>query len=296
MIFSNAIGARFDALPGAVRAGIWIACTGVTFTSMMVIARKLSPDLPIFVIVLFRSIFGLAFLMPTTVRRGLVGLQTTNLKLYLIRGFTAFTSIAGFFYASTLIPLADIAAIGFTRPAFACIAAIMILGEAAHARRWAAIAIGLVGALIVVRHGFAEMNAGILFAFVAVTAQVANTILIKYLTRTDHPDTIAVYQGMCMAPIALTLALFVWVTPDLGQFGWLTLMGAFGAVTQRTIGRSYAAADATVVTVLDFLRLPIAALIGLAVFGEWPVVWVWLGGAVIVASSILLTRRESAAK
>ncbi|MEE8332557.1 MAG: DMT family transporter, partial [Alphaproteobacteria bacterium] len=246
MSYSNAIAARFAALPGAVRAGFWIACTGTTFTGMMVIARTLSPDLPIFVIVFFRSVFGLLFLMPTTARRGMAGLRTTNRTLYIIRGGTAFTSIAGFFYAATFMPLAEIAAIGFTRPALACVAAILILGEIAHARRWAAIAIGFVGALIVVRPGFAEINPGILFVFVAVAAQVANTIIIKYLTRTDHPDTIAVYQGMCMAPIALALALFVWVTPNLEQFGWLLLMGAFGAVTQRTIGRSYAAADATV--------------------------------------------------
>jgi len=293
MRLASTLAARFDALPGPVRAGFWIACTGATFTSMMVIARRLSPDLPIFVIVFFRAVFGLGFLMPTAARRGVMGMRTTKLPLYLVRGVTAFVSIACFFFAATYIPLADIAAIGFTRPAFACIAAILILGEIAHARRWAAIAVGFVGALIVVRPGFAELNAGILFAFGAVAGQVANTILIKYLTNTDHPDTIAIYQGLCMAPIALVLALFVWVTPNLEQFGWLLLMGAFGAVTQRTIGRSYAAADATVVTVLDFIRLPVAALIGLAVFGEWPVVWVWIGGAIIVASSILLTKRES---
>jgi len=296
MRLSESLSARFEALPGAVRAGFWIACTGATFTGMMVIARRLSPDLPIFVIVFFRAIFGLAFLMPTTVRRGLAGMRTTKLPHYLVRGITAFVSIAGFFFAATYIPLADIAAIGFTRPAFACIAAILILGEVARARRWAAIAVGFVGALIVVRPGFAELNAGVLFAFGAVAAQVANTILIKYLTNTEHPDTIAVYQGLCMAPIALMLAAFVWVTPNPEQIAWLLLMGAFGALTQRTIGRSYAAADATVVTVLDFIRLPVAALIGLAVFGEWPVVWVWLGGAIIVVSSILLTRRESAGR
>ena len=81
--------------------------------------------------------------------------------------------------------------------------------------------------------------------------------------------------------------------PTLEQFAWLLAMGALGAATQRTLARSYAAADATVVTVLDFLRLPIAALIGLVVFGEWPGVWVWLGGAIIVASSFLLTQREA---
>ncbi|MEE8444396.1 MAG: EamA family transporter, partial [Alphaproteobacteria bacterium] len=179
MGFSDMIAARFAALPGAVRAAFWIACTGTTFTGMMVIARHLSPDLPIFVIVFFRSVFGLTFLMPTAARRGLVGLRTDHLRLYMFRGLTAFISIAGFFYAATFMPLADIAAIGFTRPAFACIAAIMILGEIAHARRWAAIAIGFVGALIVVRPGFAEINPGILFVFGAITAQVANTIIIK---------------------------------------------------------------------------------------------------------------------
>ena len=122
---------------------------------------------------------------------------------------------------------------------------------------------------------------------------VCNTIFIKSLSFTDHPDTIAIYQGLSVAPIALVAALFFWSTPTLEQFAWLLAMGALGAATQRTLARSYAAADATVVTVLDFLRLPIAAVVGLVVFGEWPVVWVWVGGAIIVASSFLLTQREA---
>ena len=179
---------------------------------------------------------------------------------------------------------------------FACIAAILILGEIARTRRWAAIFIGLIGALIVVRPGFAEINPGILWAFGAVAMTVFNTIMIKYLSYTEHPDTIAIYQGLLMAPIALVVALFVWTTPTFEQFLWLALMGAFGAATQRTLSRAYAAADATVVIALDFLRLPIAAVFGLIVFNEWPIIWVWVGGAVIVASSILLTQREVADK
>ncbi len=288
----QAISDRFDALPGPVRAGLWISMAGLSFTSMMTVARTLAPDLHVFVIVFFRAIFGLCFLSPIIFRRRGAVLRTTKIKVFACRGVTAYLSLVGYFFAASLIPLADIAAIGFTRPVFACIAAILFLGELARTRRWAAIFIGVIGALIVVRPGFAEINPGILWAFGAVAMTVCNTIMIKYLSFTEHPDTIAIYQGLLMAPIALVVALFVWVTPTFEQFLWLALMGAFGAVTQRSLSRAYAAADATVVVALDFLRLPIAALFGLVVFNEWPVVWVWVGGAVIIGSSILLTRRE----
>lgn len=293
MSLLQSIETRFAALPGPVRAGFWISCTGATFTGMMAISRHLSADLHVFVIVLFRSLFGLVFLAPLAFRHGGRRLRTNRVRLYAIRGVTAYVSLVGYFYAAKYIPLADISAIVFTRPVFACIAAIIFLGELTRGRRWVAIGIGFVGGLIVVRPGFAEINIGVLFALGAVAMTVCNTIFIKSLSFTDHPDTIAIYQGLSVAPIALIAALFVWTTPTLEQFAWLLGMGALGAATQRTLARSFAAADATVVTVLDFLRLPIAALVGLVVFGEWPVVWVWVGGAVIVASSFLLTRRES---
>ena len=70
-------------------------------------------------------------------------------------------------------------------------------------------------------------------------------------------------------------------------------MGAFGAITQRSLPRAYAAADTTVGISFDFLRLPIAALLGFVFFSEVPVAWVWVGGAVIFAASIFLAHRES---
>ena len=289
----QSIETRFAALPGPVRAGFWISCTGATFTGMMAISRHLSPDLHIFMIVLFRSLFGLVFLAPIALGQGARRLHTTRIRLYAIRGVTAYLSLVGYFYAATHIPLADISAIVFTRPVFACIAAILFLGELVRGRRWVAIGIGFIGGLVVVRPGFAEINIGVLFTLGAVAMTVCNTIFIKSLSFTDHPDTIAIYQGLSVAPIALVAALFFWSTPTLEQFAWLLAMGALGAATQRTLARSYAAADTTVVTVLDFLRLPIAALIGLVFFGEWPGAWVWVGGAIIVVSSFLLTQRET---
>jgi len=293
MIPTQSIADRFNALPGPVRAGFWISLTGATFTGMMSVARHLSPELTVFVIVFFRALFGVMFLTPIVAKRGISILRTSKTRIFAIRSVSAYLSLIFYFLAASHIPLADIAAIGFTRPAFACIAAILFLGELARGRRWLAMAIGFAGAMIIVRPGFAEVNEGVFYAFAAVSFTVCNTIFIKYLSYTEHPDTIALYQGLFVMPLALIGAIIFWKTPSLEQIAWLALLGFLGAMTQRTLARSFAAADATVVTVLDFLRLPIAALMGLVLFNEWPVIWVWVGGAVIVCSSILLTRKEA---
>ena len=283
----------FAALPGPVRAGVWIALAGASFTGMMAIARHLSSGMHVFEIVFFRAVLGLPFLVPYMIRSGPRVLHTQKTGLYLLRSVGAFGGLVCFFYAATLITLADIAAIGFTRPAFSTVAAMLFLGEMALRRRWTAIGISAVGALFIIRPGFAEINAGVLFAFGAVASQVLNTVVIKKLTWTEPPDTIAVYQGLYLAPMALVAAAFVWVWPTWEQMAWLVAAGALGTVTQRSIVRSYAAADASVVVALDFIRLPVAALIGLLVFAELPSPWVWVGGAIIIASTVILTRGES---
>jgi drug/metabolite transporter (DMT)-like permease len=284
----------FNALPGPVRAAFWISMTGVTFTGMMSIARILTPAVDTLEIVLFRAIFGVLAFSPMILRRRGALLRTHRLRVLALRAAFAYLGLVGYFVAAALIPLADISAMMLTQPVIASVGAILVLGERSRLRRWVAIAIGLAGALIVVRPGFAELNPGVLFAVWAVVMTVASTITLKYLSWTDHPDTIAIYQAVLMIPIALVPALLVWSTPTAEQLAWLVAIGVLGAITQRTLSRAYAAADVTLVTVIDFLRLPIAALIGLAAFGEWPVVWVWVGGGVIVASSIILTRREAA--
>lgn len=285
--------ALYDSLPGAGRATIWILIAGICFTSMMAIARKLAPDLHIFVIVLFRNLFGMMFLSPLLIRHGPGLLRTKKTRAFILRGVCAFTGLSCYFFAATMIPLADIAAVSFTRPVFATIAAILVLGEVARAHRWGSIALGLIGALIVIRPGFQEINPGILFVFAAVVAQVINTVNTKYLAYTEHPDSMAIYQGIYIFPLAVIAAALVWQMPNFEQFGWLLFMGFIGALTQRALNRAYVAADATVVAALDFLRLPVAAVIGLIFFAEFPDAWIWLGGAVIVAGSYVLTSGEA---
>lgn len=283
------------AMPSAVRGGFWLVISGIAFTSMMAVAKYLNRDtgLPVFEIVFWRAALGVCFMMPWLIRTGIIGVRARRWYLYPLRATLGFLALYCIITANTLMNLADVSAIGFTRSIFATIAAILLLGETAGIRRWSAILVGFIGALIVVRPGFVELNEGAYLALASVVITAFTAILIKFLSRTDSPDTMALLTISWLVPLSGIAAITVWVTPTFDQFIWLVLIGFLGSISQRSINRAYAATDAVVVQAFDFIRLPVAALIGFAVFSEVPDKWVWIGGAVIFAASVYIAHRES---
>ena len=285
---------RMTALPTSIQATIWITLSGIMFTIIITAVRTVTEELHVLEAVFFRSLFGIAFMLPWLIRSGpKTALGTKRLGLLAIRGCIAYFITLLYFSAAGLMPIADLTSITFTRPIFGTIAAIFVLSEIVGPRRWTAIAIGFVGMVIIVRPGFQEINLGVLFILVAVVMQTANTMIVKILTRTDHPDTIAMYHAIFMLPLAVIPAIFVWQTPTLGLFGWLIVIGGLGILNQRMVTRAFAVADVSLVLALGYLRLPIAALIGFLVFGEVPEIWVWIGGAVIAGSAAYIAHREA---
>ena len=287
------ISALIQSRPAAVQAAFWMLIIGTLVTFTLVFARRVSPDIHVFEIVFFRSLFGLVFMLPWLTRRGLASIAISRPRLVTLRGVLAFFGSAAFFYAATLMPLADVTSIIFIRPIVAAVAAIVFLGEIVRLRRWSAIIVGTIGALIIVRPGFAEVNIGVAFALITVCTLSWNTINIKILTRDNGPDALAVWHMVIMLPFGGIACLFVWNTPTPEQLFWLLLIGLFEMLAQRAMSRGYKAADTSVVVAFSFLRLPVAAVLGFALFGEVPGVWVWLGAAVIAASSLYIAHRES---
>ena len=266
---------------------------GFCFVATITSVRQVTPDVPVFEAVFFRCIFGILFLVPWMIRRGISGLRTTKPGLLAVRGSMAFFVTVFYYTAATMIPLADLTAITFTRPIVGAIAAIIFLHEVVRARRWTAIAVGFAGVLIIIRPGVIDINLGVVLVLGGVVLQTANTIIVKILTRTEHPDTIVLYHTIFILPLATLPAIWVWQTPTLEQFGWLIAIGATAIMTQRAMTRAFAAADASFVLALSYLRLPIAAFIGFAVFGEVPDIWVWVGACLICASATYIARREA---
>lgn len=288
------IAENFAGLTGTVRAGCWITASAIGYALMISIVRKVAPGIHVFEIVFFRSLFAILFMIPWISRQGLSAWHTPKIGLLGLRGLGAFIASSCLFYAVTLMPLGEMMAISFSRPIFGSIAAILFLGEVASGRRWSAILVGFAGALVIIRPGFQVLNVGTIFVLIAICAQVMNTIIIKYVSRSTKPDTIALFHGVFITPMALIPTLFVWTTPDAEQLMWLLGAGATSMLVQRTLMRGFAATDATMVLAFNFVRLPTAALAGFLFFAEVPEIWVWIGGGVIFASSILLAQRENA--
>ena len=262
---------------------------------MAAVARYFTGEIHTFEIVFFRSLFGGLFLLPWLFKVGLGGLKTKRVGMHMVRGFTGLAVIYLLFTAVAHAPLGEVAAIMSTRPLVASLAAILILHEVAHGRRWAATLIGFAGALLIIRPGVGEVSEGAVYAFLAVILMAALTIIMKSLARTEKPDTIVVWQMMVFTPCALVPAIFVWQTPDFWQFLLLASTGLFGTMTQRCLTRAYAAADATVIMPFDFTRLIFSALLGFILFQEFPDIWVWAGGLIILCSVLWMGRLEAKA-
>ena len=296
MRLSTLASDRIAALPASIQAAFWITLSGFTFTVSITAVRNVTEELHVMEAVFFRSVFGIAFMLPWLIRNGpRAALGTKRLGMFVIRGCLAYFITLLYFAAAGLMPIADLTSITFTRPIFGTIAAIFVLSEIVGMRRWIAIAIGFLGMVIIVRPGFQAINLGAIYILVAVIMQTANTMIVKILTRTEHPDTIAMYHAVFMLPLAIIPAIFVWQMPTFEEFGWLIVIGGFGILNQRMLARAFAIADASLVLALGYLRLPISALMGFLVFGEVPTIWVWIGGAVIASAAAYIAHREASA-
>ncbi len=244
------------------------------------------------IMVFFRLLFALIVVVPFFVRDGLAPLKTKRLGMLIVRGVLNICAISMFFNALSLSPLADITALSFTAPLFATVLAALFLRERLGWRRVLAIATGFFGALIVLRPGFAEISLG--YALVLMSSMIWGgcVVIIKNLSRTESSVTITTYMSLVMTPLALIPALYVWETPTLFEFGLLVVMGVFGGLGQMLMAQALKHAETHVVMPLDYLRLIWVTFTGLALFGQVPSLYIWLGGSLIFASTAYITLRE----
>jgi drug/metabolite transporter (DMT)-like permease len=160
-------------------------------------------------------------------------------------------------------------------------------------RRWAAIIVGFIGTLIILRPGIEGIRPAALLLLFGSLAVAGSVIMVKVLSRTESSTAIVTYMSLYMAPMLLLPTVFVWQTPSWEMLPWLIAMGGFGTLTQWAMTQAYASADATAVLPFDYLRLPCVALIGFLAFDEAPDLWTWIGAAVIALSSIYIAHREA---
>lgn len=275
------------------RGIFWMSTAAFGSSSMNGLIRETSADLHAFEIAFFRNVFGIVALLPMILKSGIaVTLQTRRPWLHVLRGALNAVAMLSFFYAVTVTPLATVAALGFTAPLFAALLAIPILGERPGWRRWVALVVGFLGALLIIRPGIADVSLGMLMVLMSSVAWACALIIIKILARTDTSLTTTVFAALFLTPVTLAAALFVWSWPSASSWLLLIAIGGFGSLTQWSIAQAFHEADTTVVLPFDFTKLLWASAIGFVAFGEIPDPLALIGGAVILGSVTYVAYRE----
>ncbi|MDA1324966.1 MAG: DMT family transporter [Proteobacteria bacterium] len=287
------IAATFSALPGTVRAGVWMSLAGLSFAAMAVMIRVLAKEIPPLEIGFFRAFIAFLMMVPYAIRSGPGIWHSSNHKVFASRGVTGAIFIMCFFPGVALMEIADAQALTFTTPLYGMMLAMLFLGERLRVNRIIALAIGFAGALIIIRPGFQSVNIGAVLVLISALSGSGSGTLLKFATRSDPPDKTVFFHGLYMTPLTLVGALFDWQWPSLWQLVLLAVMAGLATLNQRFLSRAFAAADATAVFPFVFMRLPFGALLGFLVFQELPGIWVWLGGAVIFGAAFYLARQES---
>ena len=266
------------------------------FTTMGICIRLSSAFVPVLEIVFFRNFLALLIMAPVLIRSGSASIRMNRPRLFVGRAAVNFIGMLSGFTAVTLIPLADMTSLTFTGPSFVTIGAALFLGEAIRTRRLVAIGVGFIGALIILRPGFAEISTGAILALVSALSIAAASLIVKKMTETESASSIVFWMVMMQAPIAFVPMLFVWEWPTAEAWIYLWGMALSGTAAHVLFTRACAMVEITSLQPLEFAKLPFAVILAWAVFGEWPDIWIWIGGAVIFCSTAYITRREALAR
>ena len=271
---------------------MWMLLAVICLTSMFAILKHMANQLPFWVVALLRTAVALLLFAPWVARVGMAGIATKRIGLHFMRAFFGTASFACVIYALGTLLLSDTMVLTFTAPFWSIIISALLLGEVIRRHRITATIIGFIGVLMIVKPQ-GEVHPAMLFAVGSALFTSAAMVSMKSLTSTEPPTRIVFWFFVFGTLLLLPPAILTWETPDNVQLAWLFGAGLLGAVGQNFLARSYDAGDIGVVASFDFLRLPLAALLGFLVFQEIPDAWSALGTAIIIGASLYIARREA---
>ncbi|MDI3306017.1 MAG: DMT family transporter [Acetobacteraceae bacterium] len=283
--------AAWQAPDRRILLGILFMCSaGLMFPVMNGVAKTLGADYSSLQISWARAFGHILFMLAAFLPRYGVGmLRTKRPGLQLVRSCCLLTSNLCTFFAIIFIPIADAAAISLTAPLIVALLAWPMLGERTTAARVAALAVGFLGVLIVIRPGTAVFHWATLFILASATCYAVYQILTRRIAGTDSPETSAIYSSAAGAFGLLLVLPFVWKTPaSLFDLLLFCSMGTLGALGHYCVARAMTYAPANIVSPFQYFQLLGSVAVGWLFFSDLPDVFTWLGAAIIVASGLYI--------
>ncbi|MDW3206569.1 MAG: DMT family transporter [Alphaproteobacteria bacterium] len=270
-----------------VWAAVWMMGALTSFALMAVAGREISREMDTFQLMFYRSIIGIVIVVAigAMLPGGLGRFRTGHFRMHLARNVAHFIGQFCWFLSITLISLAEVFAIEFTTPIWVALIAPLFLAESMNRYRAIAIAIGFVGVLVVLRPGVVEFGAGHIAMLIGSFAFSLSMITTKKLSATESPLSILFWMAVLQAPMGLIGSLSDFTLPGTESALWLIVVGVGGLTAHFCIAQAFRWADAMVVAPMDFLRLPLIAVVGMLLYSEALDPFVFLGGAVILVGN-----------
>ena len=300
------------------KLGAICASISVIFFSINDVAIKfLSGGYALHQVVLIRSVIGLliivAVIAPMTT--GWAIARTKKLKMHMLRGLCVVFANMTFFLGLAAMPLADAVAIFFISPLVITLFSVLFLGEVVGPRRWAAIAVGFIGVVVMMRPGTQAFQVASLLPLAAAFCYAGIHIITRRIGGTESAATMAFYIQLMFIVVGVMFGLFVgdgrfgdqsdpslafllraWSWPVVADYPIFLIIGVGIGIGGYLISQAYRVAEASYIAPFEYLALPISVIFGMIVFAEFPGVWDYLGMALILGAGLFTVWREAQTK
>lgn len=281
--------------PSNIKAAFWMTGSLAAIILMAVSGREASKELNVFQIMEMRSLIGLAMLYPLIRSSGGIrAMRTSRIWQHLGRNTAHYAGQFAWLMALSMIPLAQLIAIEFTTPAWTAVMAVAFLGERLNIWRMLTIALGIIGVIIIVRPGIGTIEIGQLIVLGAAFTFGISFTMIKSLTRTESVVKIIFWMLVIQSGIGLLPALHAWQWPSLHVMPWVIIIAFTGTFSHFCMAKALLYADATVVIPMDFLRVPLTAIVGWLVYSERIDIYTAIGAALILSGNLLNLKNRKA--
>jgi len=280
------------------RAVFWMMGALASFTAMALAARELTVEMSAFQALFFRSVICVAVLLPIAARSRFQSVRTARFRLHLARNAVHFAGQVGWVYGISVLPLAAVFSIEFTVPIWTAILAALFLGEPFTRWRAIAIAMGFAGILIIVRPGSSMVDAGAFAVLGAAVCYAATFVFTRHMATTESPLSIIFWMNLVQLSLGLVPSAALWVTPSSDTYPWIVVIGIAGLASHWCVAHAMRHADAAVVAPMDFIRLPVIAVVGFVIYAEPWNPFVLIGGLLIFSGNMvnLLGERRRASR
>ena len=287
-----------------IEGALWMIASAVGFTIFIVLAKFVSEEIHPVYLAFMRAFIALLVTLPFLIG-GQIRLSTERFELLFAR--STFGSV-GFVFSMLAVwhvfelPLAEFNALSFTRSLFVTIFAAIFLRELVGPMRWGAVLIGFLGVLVMAVPSYVffwlpsdtgpTLNLGSLFAILSAVFFAAAIVLVKNLTQFHKPVELLTWANLLTSAMLIVPALFYWTWPSAEVWGLIIIMALTGLGAQFCYIKAMSIGDASFLSPMDYLRLPMAVAADWWMIKTFPSIYTWIGAAIIISATLFITIRE----